>query len=278
MRSALTLAIAVAALPAIVAAEPPPPSPLWEDVAHPNRQLCAAKVDEAKRRIGERSTAAAVPLLEEAAQLCPTSHDVLAQLGAARIELGDLERARAALERAHELDDDDRDALFAFNLGFVRAVAGDLEGSLVEYRRAEELGGLSPERRWLLAFDLGDDYMALGRLGEAIEAYRRAARLAPSEPMPRLALAVALDRNGQLAASRAALRDALRLDGQLLKLRDPQYTFIPRAEVHYYAALGSLARGFVVQARVELRLFLEEVPDGPYSARARELLAELEKR
>jgi len=256
------------------------PSPLWDDVVHPNRLRCAALVELARKDLESRAGVDKLRgsgRLVEATRLCPKSVDAFALLGQARVDDGDLAGAAVALERARALAPagEDNDPRLAFHLGFIRAIGGDLEGSLREYRRAEYLGGIGRGDEWLLLYDLGDDYMALGRLSEAIDAYRRSVRAQPSEPMPRLALGVALDRDGQLEKSRAELTVALSLDPQLKRLGSDRYVFVPAADVHYYQALAATQRGRLAEARSHFEEFLRHLPDSPYAPRAREHLRSL---
>lgn len=254
-----------------------PPSALWDDVARPNRLRCARLVEEGRRLSDARTAveaARALEVLDEAARLCPRDLEALALLGQAQVRSGQWATGRAALERARALAPagDDRDPRLAFYLALARAHDGDLEGSLVEYRRAERIGGLGRET-WLLHYDLGDTLMALGRLEEAIDSYRRAIKAAPAtEAISRFALAVALDRDGQVERSRAELRMAVAIDRRLTCLEDARYFFVPPADQHYYLALAYRALGRAAEARAKLEAFLRELPDGPYAFRARELL------
>jgi tetratricopeptide (TPR) repeat protein len=251
------------------------PSALWDDVTHPNHARCAQLVEEGRHALAQN-----VPqwkLFEEATQLCPDQPDGFALLGAALIELGDYATARAALERARVLQGEEGgDAALAFHLGFARALGGELAGSLTEYRRALQLGGLGSTDNWLLFYDLGDTLMALGRLGEATEAYRRAVRASPLKAITHLALAVAYDRDGLVGRSRTELGVALSQDPLLYALSSDQFIFVPPADRHYYLALGLFARGLRARARDELRQYLAAEPDGPYTARARERLVQAE--
>jgi tetratricopeptide (TPR) repeat protein len=251
------------------------PSALWDDALHPNRARCAQLLEEGRHALAQN-----LPqwkLFDEATKLCPDQPDGFALLGAALIELGDFAPARVALERARVLSGEEGgDAALAFHLGFVRALGGDLAGSLGEYRRALQLGGLGVADNWLLFYDLGDTLMALGRLGEATEAYRRAARAAPLKAITHLALAVAYDRDGLGERSRSELGIALSQDPLLYALSSDQFIFVPAADRHYYLALGFFGRGLRARARAELRQFLAADVEGPYSARARERLAQAE--
>jgi Flp pilus assembly protein TadD len=268
---ALTLALAFALGPALAA----PPSPLWDDVAHPNRPKCrelAAEADRiARGRNVNQERAAIQQLLATGAKLCAKDVELLTLLGDLQVRLGDFPAARATLERARALAPagEDRDALLALDLGLSRTMTGDLESGLVEYRRAEAIGGLRDP--WKIPYDMGDNLMALGRLDEAIEAYRRAARLAPHEAIVRFALGVALDRDGQAERSRGEISTALTYDNRLSSLTSDMFMFIPPADRHYYLALAYCARRQHGEAAVELATYLAAVPNGPYAPRAREV-------
>jgi Flp pilus assembly protein TadD len=253
------------------------PSALWDDVAHPNRARCLASLDEGRRHHARNQPELAARAFHEATRLCPDEPEGFALLGAELVEAGDFPAARAPLERARNLyGDEGGDPALAFHLGFTRALAGDLDGSLLEYRRALQLGGLGLADNWLLHYDMGDTLMALGRLAEATESYRRAVRASPLKAITHLALAVAFDRDQQLEAAKRELGVALSQDPLLYAVQSDQFIFVPAADRHYYLALGFLARGLKSRGRWELRQFLQALPDGPYSARARERLAQAE--
>jgi tetratricopeptide (TPR) repeat protein len=250
------------------------PSPLWEDVAHPNRPKCAALAADMRRvstvrNSGEREFA--TTLLVRGLRACPKDVEVLTLAGDIQIKLGDTHGARTTLELARTIAPagEDRDALLSYDLGWARSLTGDLEAGLAEYRRAETLGGLRDP--WHLPYNIGDNLMALGRLSEAIFAYRRALRLAPHATIVRFALAVALDRDGQIDLSRAEMSQALSRDHRLATLTSGEWYFIPRGEHHYYLALAHRAKGKPAEARAHLAEFLKLLPDSPYAARAREL-------
>jgi tetratricopeptide (TPR) repeat protein len=295
MTRALVLALLVSS-----AARADGTSALWDDVIHPNRLRCTQLLQQARRGLelrtnsdDERNLARlkAHHDLVEATVLCPANVEAFSLLGQALIALGDVPSARKPLERARELEDAGkaecgprpanspagcpRDPHLAFHLAFTRSLAGDLEGSVVEYRRAEQAGGLPSGEQWLLPYDLGDSLMALGRLDEAIESYRRAVHAAEHNPMPRYALAVALDRDEQLEKARAELLQALADDPHQEELNRPTYVFLPPADRHYYLALTARARGKFIEARQHVQAFLAGAPDSPYVRRGRQLLATL---
>jgi tetratricopeptide (TPR) repeat protein len=257
------------------------PSPLWEDVAHPNRPRCDAIVADVQKRLAERAAdhAALEQILAGGSQRCPDHLALHALYGGLLVGDREFAAARAPLERARHLEDEGEgriapDPRLAFQLGLVRAVAGEIEGSLAEYRRAADLGGIGRDQ-WLLLYDLGDTFHALGRLAEAIDAYRRAIHLNGRRAVVHYALAVALDRDGQLAESAGALKDALALDPHLDELTSPDYFFLPAADRSYYLALSFRAQGRIPEARKEIEQFLHEAADSPYAARAREVLASM---
>lgn len=255
----------------------------WEAIAHPHRRRCSQLVDEAAQHGDAAEWKPARLAARSAVALCPSDPIVLER--AARTLLGGREysEALALLEHARVLADrepgtKEEEVALAFHLGFAREVTGDLEGAIVEHRRLEAMGGLAAPNQYLVHYNLGDELMATGRLAEAIEEYRRAVTLAPGRPVVRLALAVALDRDGQLDQSRAELGNVLALDPELRSLSGEAYVFVPAGDVHYYRALAQLERGSAADARVELRAFLSVLPAAPYAARARERLLDAERR
>jgi tetratricopeptide (TPR) repeat protein len=270
----------VLAVAAVASADEP--SPLWDDVAHPNRRACALLVQEAGRFAQASQPHGATQALLKASALCPTDREVAQLLGESLLQEHEYASARLTLEHARALADDGAvadhalDVSLAFYLGFAREVTGDIDSAIVEHRRVESLGGLPAPNQYLVHYNLGDELMAVGRLKEAIEEYRRAVILAPDRSMPRLALAVALDREGELDKSRAELNVALSIDPQLRHVFTDEYVFVPQADAHYYLGLGLLARGLTAEARIQLRAFVGELPDGPYHAQAAERLAAVE--
>lgn len=280
MRPAVTLfVIAAAAFDAGAA----PPSKLWDEVAQPYRRRCAQLLDDATRLRNAGETRSSLSTLRKAAELCPSDREVVQSVGEALLAAHQLTDGRLHLERARLLAGDaaaphERELALAFHLGFAREVTGDLDGAIEEHRRLEAMGGLPPPNQYLVHYNLGDELMAVGRLSEAIDEYRHAVTLAPDKPVPRMALAVALDRDGQIDRARDELAVAVTLDPDGQRLASDEYIFVPAADVHYYRALGRLTRGATAEARVELRAFIAELPAGPYTLHARARLAEAETR
>lgn len=255
---------------------------LWDDVANAERQRCRQLLAVADRLAG-KDARAAVQALRKVGERCGNDRAALQAAGETLLSMRQLSDGRLLLERARVLADaspsgsPERDASLAFHLGFAREVTGDLAGAIEEHRRLESMGGLPSPNQYLVHYDLGDELMAVGRLSEAIDEYRRAVALAPDKPVPRLALAVALDRDEQVDRARVELNTVLTLDPELLRLTSDEYIFVPAADAFYYRALALLARGSAADARLALRTFLRELPDGPYAAVARERLASAEQ-
>ena len=96
-------------------------------------------------------------------------------------------RARAAADRALELDPDNAEARIA--LGRIRLhVDWDWDGAGRELRSAVSVDPHSPEARWQYGFYLG----VMGRLDESLEQAREAVRLDPHSPFMQYALAFQL--------------------------------------------------------------------------------------
>jgi tetratricopeptide (TPR) repeat protein len=257
-------------------------APVWEEVARPNRRRCSQWLEEAAQARAHDQTQTAAATLRKAGALCPDDREVLQALGEALLTLRQFPDARQALERARlaareQPGSRDAEAALLFHLGFAREVTGDLEGAIESHRMLEAMGGLPAPNQYLVHYDLGDELMGTGRLGEAIDEYRRAVALAPDRAIPRLALAVALDRDGQSDKARSELSVVLSLDPQLRRMDSDEYVFVPAADVYFYRALAASARGVSAEARSWLRTFLAELPDGPYAHHARHRLDELEQ-
>jgi tetratricopeptide (TPR) repeat protein len=258
-------------------------APLWPDLAQPHRRRCAELLEAGTQARAHDQLQDAIRVLRDAAAACTDDREVLQSLGETLLTARQYAEARQALERAQSVSREqpatrETEAALAFHLGFAREVTGDLDGAIEAHRALAAMGGLPPPNQYLVHYDLGDELMAIGRLSEAIDEYRQAVMLAPDKPIPRLALAVALDRDGQTDRSRAEIAVVLGLDPQLHRLDGEEYVFVPPADVHYYRALAALERGATADGRAELRAYLAELSDGPYVRHARARLADAEMR
>jgi tetratricopeptide (TPR) repeat protein len=150
------------------------------------------------------------------------------------------------------------------HLATAHARAGLYELALGELRRADRALLATRDRR-MVKRRLGDVLMALGRLDEAILAYEQFRTIDPRDSSEPEALALALDRDGQVARSRRALRFL------------SAASFIPVEDAFYHDALKALARGDAKGARAMLKSFLSFAAESPYRRRAEERLEQLER-
>jgi tetratricopeptide (TPR) repeat protein len=258
-------------------------APLWPDLVQPHRRRCVELLEAGLQARAHDQLQDAIRVLRNAVAACPDDREVLQSLGETLLTARQYPEARQALEHAQTLAREqpsthETEAGLAFHLGFAREVTGDLDGAIEAHRALAAMGGLPPPNQYLVHYDLGDELMATGRLGEAIDEYRLAVQLAPDKPIPRLAYAVALDRDGQTDRAHAEIAIVLSLDPQLRRLDGDEYVFVPPADAHFYRALAATERGMMAEARAELRAYLAELVDGPYTRHARARLAAAESR
>ncbi len=117
---------------------------------------------------------------------------------------------------------------------------------------------------WQVPWRLGEALMALGRLEEAIESLEVAAR---RSIIPRYSLAVALDRDRQLAAMRNVLDDIRARDRQFHSLA-PSRIYIPAEDEYYYRGLARAHRGDHGHARIFFAAYLKRATDSPWRQQA----------
>jgi arylsulfatase A-like enzyme/Flp pilus assembly protein TadD len=114
--------------------------------------------------------------LEQALRVAPSSGALLRARGSLLLRQGDLDGARAALEKARTLDS--REVRLHVDLSSVYRNQSDLPRARAEAEEAVRLDPKSPEARVALGLALG----ALGREEEAGKSFREALRLAPDDP------------------------------------------------------------------------------------------------
>jgi tetratricopeptide (TPR) repeat protein len=243
----------------------------------------------------------ALLLVDEAAQKSPRDATLLLLRASAltihdpeqpdQCRAGYCERARDALLAARALD---REGVYASKianeLGLVYSKLGGFAEALAEYDRALHL--VDGQRR---AIDYDDEstrgtlygnsaetLMAMGRLEEAIQRYSYARDVAAPGSLEWIlanyGLAVALDRDDQGEAARAAMRRALDSDQTLQLLSDEGVFFEPRGDKHYYVALGHEVAGDHRRAAMAWKEYLSAFPRGRWSGRARQHLDSLRVR
>jgi tetratricopeptide (TPR) repeat protein len=246
-------------------------SHLWERVLDPSVQEYAGRVDRARELIAKRDRSA----LEEAERELNQAIRAQPDHPAAPFLLGRIYAAYAAKDLARE----DRTESVAQDWVACAAHAVDLEyaqcsaaGS--KYEAAEERlkrilsrGETEAVKVHLL---LGEVYMALGRLDEAIEALQRALRLrAPYDPEINFALAVAYDRDEQVARSREHLDVALKREPRFNSLWAEGKVYVPPGDENYYLGLAYLGREELPWALYHFRRFVDSAKGGPWIDRAR---------
>ena len=134
-------------------------------------------------------------------------------LGNAAREAGDLAEARAAFERAIELDPGYSRP--RTNLGTLSLAEGDLLEAELQLRAAVAAGPRNPVAR----ANLGNMLLRAEAFDEAAAQYRQAVELAPGRGAYHRGLGRALRLAGDAAGARAALRQALVLDPADLRAR-----------------------------------------------------------
>src|SRR5262249_61710682 len=105
-----------------------------------------------------------------------------------------------------------------------------------------------------------------------------AAGLCRPEPLTWFGLAVPYDRDGQVAKSAEAMRNALDKHRALERLQGDGVFFVPEGDLHYYLALAHEALGDTGLAAQLYGRFVVVCKETRYAARAREHLQELGKR
>lgn len=203
----------------------------------------------------------AIQRLELARRHAPRDPEVLFYLARAVAEFerpnedGPPERRDAdAVALYHELRALDADFLtetVGFELGVLHSRTGDFEDAAREYRHALA-HTFDVESVSVTHANLAEVRMMAGALEEAVHHYERAIDVAEHNPVAdqtrSLALAhwgraVALDRLGEHRAALESARRAMSIYGGAMSvLRSQGVFFDPPSEIHYYEALGWMAK------------------------------------
>ncbi|KPK60007.1 MAG: hypothetical protein AMJ59_08490 [Gammaproteobacteria bacterium SG8_31] len=198
-------------------------------------------LEDARSQIDNGQPDAALPLLEEAVRLAPTSGDAHCELGRALNNLRRLPQARAVLEEATRLSPC---SAIAWNrLGHVCRALGDPDSAEPAFRRAVDL---APDFPAALA-NLASAHLARGDAETGVGLLQRAVKADPGDPGTRAKLGDALQGLGRLNEADSAYREALSIDP---------------AHVPALAGLGALlsALGKYRPAEETLRRALEAQP------------------
>jgi superkiller protein 3 len=144
----------------------------------------------------ERSAAIFASLIENDANFAPAH----AGLGLARFAQGRYTEARAAFERAVEIDADMPDALDV--LGILHAIDDDPQTGLEYAQRAFQVNAHDAQ----IVNNLGVAYLRAAEYARAEESFRAAILLDPSDPAVYNNLGYSLGRQGRYAEATAAFR------------------------------------------------------------------------
>jgi FimV-like protein len=153
--------------------------------------------------------------------------------GADRLRAGDLAGARALYEGALSANPDRLSALNDLAVSYVLDGHGDSARRLLD----EVVAAGTPAEQQAALVNLGELYAGEGYVAAA-RAYLETARsIDPQRPEPVYALALLADARGDLATARAAVRDALRRDGDGAGRAALAYVY-PEERVHLDALVA----------------------------------------
>jgi tetratricopeptide (TPR) repeat protein len=263
-------------------------------VLHPDRDEYLARVEQGRvilERSDRRGLEEAEAMLRGATRLVPGEALAFFWLGrvhyrraheiAGQSEQPDVEREWAAcagaLGRAFALDPGfspgppgDEAASFALDLELARCHAGNgAHEAAIDHLKRILTRGITGDGR--IHFLLAETHMALGRVEEAIEWFLEARTLrAAHDAEVNFALAVAYDRDEQVARAAEHLDLALRRDPRLNSLGLQGKVFVPAEDEDYYHGLARRGADDPAWAVYHFRRYLSVAPEhGPWVHRAR---------
>jgi TonB family protein len=266
----------------------------WSNIADPGRKrfllahgrgrgLYDAAESMRSPVLRRRTLEDALAAFQEANRHSPTNADGWLSTGRTLYELDRNKEAIVAFNKVRRLNPDFADDYsIAFSLGIAYSKIGAFETAVQEYDRAVRTlvtrGQGNPDardRQAILQANAAESLMALGRLDEAIQRYQEALSLQPGHALAWWGLAVALDRDEQTSKAFEAATRALTGDADMHVLTSKGVFFTPVGDIHYYYALGKLAKGDRAGAKHELEEFLRALPKSAWAPRARAHLARL---
>lgn len=270
-------------------------SALWEQAAFPNRTRYAQRIDRALDFMKGRDTAgdnAAIEKLEEAIEMAPEEPAAYWLLATIYERREDWPRCVANYARVLNLDpmfepaqehmSIRRDARFAVDIGMAicQQRSGHFEAAIDHYKRVLGRGvkGANTQARRLremLYRRLGESYMALGRLREAIDVLELASRERLRKALTHYSLAVAYDRDEQVAEARKALQTAFSYDHSQTALTATSTWMAPAEDALYYLGLAHATRRETARAIAYFRQYLHVVGTTSWARRARQHLRDL---
>ncbi|MCC6751209.1 MAG: TonB family protein [Deltaproteobacteria bacterium] len=266
----------------------------WSEIARPGLKKLLADLErgqklataaaQARTKEGRRrGLEEALSYFLRALRVDPTYAEAHALAGKVQYDLGLTKEAVASLLAVRRLGGGKGEEYsIAFKLGIGYSKLGEFEKAVQEYDRADriaivEAGGAPQARsiRATLQANAAESLMALGQLDESIQRYRTAVDLDGSNSLAWWGLAVALDRDEQVSRATVALTRAMAGDAEMRRLSSEDVFFVPAGDLHYYHALGHLARGRNKEAKQAFEAFLSELPRSMWAYRARAHLAVL---
>jgi tetratricopeptide (TPR) repeat protein len=180
-----------------------------------------------------------------------------------------------AFIRLAPLDPRINEFMFRRSILFTRlGTTADLKRALADYDRlirSTKFSSESPSMAAQTISNMAEVHMMLGQLDKAIAKYRRALELTPNKALYGYGLAVALDRDGQGTKAREVMLTHGAGD-RLRELSSAGVFFVPKAEIHYYLALGYESLGYIEQAIAEYRKFIASRAHPKYQPRAKQNL------
>ena len=274
-------------------AEPTGSSDFWAELAQPGFSQYAKKLAAGKQLFDAAQKITAPPLRDEslkqalaafkrALQHYPNAAEGHRWVAKTLFELEQMQPAITAVKTARRLDPQlNKDYSIAFEMGIAYSKIGDFELAVAEYDRSlaavaqSKATARHKQLQATLHGNAAESLMALGRLDDAIRRYQDALAINSYYRLGWWGLAVALDRDEQIAKSQAAAAQALAYDPSMRSLRGDSVFFVPPGDVHYYHALGHLARGRIEKARAAFQTFLSQCTDSPWAFRAKQHLTQM---
>jgi tetratricopeptide (TPR) repeat protein len=252
-------------------------SDFWDKALDPAAEKYDSLVERAVvlLREGDRdSLAQAGQILRDAVQAAPDRPLGHLWLGRLADRQGDFAGCAQSIARALDLDpeleapggSEPTEWAAHYELAVCRARAGKYEAAIEGLRR---ILGRAESQQVAVHQRLGECYMALGRLDEAVESFRQGLRLSPYSADLAFALAVAYDRDEDVAQARDALTQALTRDPRASSLSGANRIWIPAHDAHDYLGLAYLGAEDWARSVLHFRRYLALAGETAWARRAR---------
>ena len=188
------------------AREERPPERVWGEAAEPSdRAKALAHFAQGVLFLADNNATEAEQSFLQAAELAPSSSEVLLKLADTQVSLGKIEEAKQNCLKAAEIDPEDPEVRRLLAKAYIRA--GELAEAAAEMERVIEL---EPEN--LAGYrDLAAIYSRQREEEKAIQVYRKLVDANDSQPQARLLLAKALQRAGKGDEAEAEFKNIIEL-------------------------------------------------------------------